>query len=98
MGEQIARALAAAHARGIIHCDIKPENLMIRHDGFVKVLDFGLAQDGRAGRRHGSGSHRRFTMLPANIRQTERESFLPPTAPARGRSGFATQMAATRCS
>jgi len=45
MGEQIARALAAAHARGIIHCDIKPENLMVRHDGFVKVLDFGLAQD-----------------------------------------------------
>jgi Tol biopolymer transport system component len=45
IGEQIARALAAAHAQGIIHCDIKPENLMLRHDGFVKVLDFGLAQD-----------------------------------------------------
>ena len=45
IGEQIARALAAAHARGIIHCDIKPENLMVRPDGFVKVLDFGLAQD-----------------------------------------------------
>ena len=45
LGEQIARALAAAHARGIIHCDIKPENLMVRKDGFVKVLDFGLAQD-----------------------------------------------------
>ena len=45
LGGQIARALAAAHARGIVHCDIKPENLMVRPDGFVKVLDFGLAQD-----------------------------------------------------
>jgi serine/threonine-protein kinase len=45
MGEQIARALAAAHVRGIVHCDIKPENLIVRQDGFVKVMDFGLARD-----------------------------------------------------
>jgi serine/threonine protein kinase len=45
MGEQVARALGIAHARGIVHCDIKPENLMVRPDGFVKLLDFGLAQD-----------------------------------------------------
>jgi Tol biopolymer transport system component len=49
IGEQIARALAAAHAQGIIHCDIKPENVMLRHDGFIKVLDFGLARDLTAG-------------------------------------------------
>jgi Tol biopolymer transport system component len=43
-GSQVAHALCAAHSRNIIHRDIKPENIMLRADGLVKVLDFGLAQ------------------------------------------------------
>ncbi|MFL0801271.1 MAG: protein kinase [Agarilytica sp.] len=55
---QVAKALAYAHKNGVIHCDIKPENILVDFEGFVRVLDFGIAQiyeDVEGGSKEGEG-------------------------------------------
>jgi hypothetical protein len=58
LGAQIARGLAAIHAKGIVHRDIKPDNVLVSHEGRAKIADLGLAKqldDAEALRLTGTG-------------------------------------------
>jgi serine/threonine protein kinase/Tfp pilus assembly protein PilF len=54
--KQVCKGLAEAHRRGIVHLDLKPQNIMIDKEGVVRIMDFGIARSLKVGEKPGYGA------------------------------------------
>ena len=68
---QAAEGLGYAHQHGVVHCDVKPTNIMVDQQGMVRVLDLGLALHANAWRDSLSAAHREEILRTANYLSPE---------------------------
>jgi serine/threonine protein kinase len=94
LGIQVARGLAAAHAHGLIHRDIKPLNVMVGELGEVQVMDWGLAKELTSRDRQGAGDETNAAPLPGGRGSPEQTADETNAAPLPGGRGSLEQTAA----